>query len=190
MNIKAVVVAVVALTAMSLFAEMKVGTVDMMVLVRNHPNYDTNKTLLTSTEKDYRKKMDGIRNEGDALQEEFKKLMDQYNSPMLNDKAKNDVKGKLQELQKKLMAVDQQYRNEAMNSRQQLQDLEAKLLKATTDDLRKRIAKYAGEKGFDLVLDMNAAPFAKKTLDVTDEVLKAMGVDLKDVKGRDDVEGK
>lgn len=187
---KKLVFAVMAAAAMAASAETKIGTVDMLLLVRNHPNYDTNKTLLMSTEKDYQKKLEGIRSEGDALQEEGKKLMDQLNSPMLNDKAKNEAKAKFQDLQKKLMSIDQQYRSEAMRSRQQLQDLEAKLLKTTTDDLRKRIGKYAEEKGLDLVLDANAAPFAKKTLDVTDDMLKAMGVDLKDVKGRDDVEGK
>ena len=90
------------------------------------------------------------------------------------------------DIQKKLMGIEQRYRSEAMRCRQDLQDLEGRLLKTTTDDLRKRIAKFADEKGYDVILDQNAAPFAKKTYDVTDEILKAMGVDLKAVRGRDE----
>ena len=33
----------VTLSAMVSVAEMKVGTVDLMLLIRNHPNYDANK---------------------------------------------------------------------------------------------------------------------------------------------------
>ena len=54
---KKLMFAVMAVAAMGASAEMKFGTVDMMTLVRNHPNYDSNKTLLTSTDKDYQKKL-------------------------------------------------------------------------------------------------------------------------------------
>ena len=47
-----VIVAAIAATA-----AMKVGSVDLMLLVRNHPNYDSNKALLKSTDKDYQKKL-------------------------------------------------------------------------------------------------------------------------------------
>ena len=69
--------------AMAASAEMKVGTVDLMLLVRNHPNYDSNKALLTSTDKDYQKKLEGVKAEGGKLQEEGKKLMEQMRNPML-----------------------------------------------------------------------------------------------------------
>ena len=58
-----------------------------------------------------------------------------------------------------------------------LQALEGRLLKATTEDLRKRINAFAESEGYDLIVDATAAPFSKKELDVTPEILKAMGVD-------------
>ena len=186
MNIKTVVVALAAMTSLSLFAEMKFGTVDLMKLVRNHPNYESNKTLLASTDKDYQKKLDVIKSEGDALQEEGKKLAEQVRNPMLAAKAKTDIENQLMEIQKKLMGIEQRYRNEAMRCRQDLQDLEGRLLKTTTDDLRKRINKYAESNGYDFILDANAAPFSKSSFDVTDEILKALGVDPKDAKGEDE----
>ena len=186
MNIKTIVSLCAAMASLSLFAEAKFGTVDLMVLVRNHPSYDRDKTLLSSTDKDYQKKLELIKSDGDKLQEEGKKLMEQMESPMLADKAKADVKGKLMDIQKKLMGIEQQYRSEAVHFRQELQDLESRLLKATTDDLRKRISKYAEEKGFDLIIDSNATAYAKPSYDVTPDLLKAMGVDPKTAKGRDE----
>ena len=183
---KKLVFAAMAAIAVSASAEMKVGVVDLMVLIRNHPNYDSNKELLSSTDKDYKKKLDDIKSDGEALQEEGKKLAEQLRSPMLADKAKADVEKRLMEIQQKLVGIEQQYRNEAVRCRQDLQDLEARLLKTTTDDLRKRMAKFAEEKGYDFVFDKTATPFSKAEYDVTDEMLSAMNVDPKSAKGRDE----
>ena len=186
MKSKMVVVAVAALTSLSLFAEAKFGTADLMVLVRNHPSYDRDKTLLSSTDKDYQKKLELIKSDGDKLQEEGKKLMEQMESPMLADKAKADIKTKLMDIQKKLMGIEQQYRSEAVHFRQELQDLESRLLKATTDDLRKRIASFAEANGYDIIFDSNATTYAKASYNVTDAILKEMGVDPKNAKGKDE----
>ena len=172
--------------AMVASAELKLGTVDMMLLVKNHPNYESNKALLESTDKDYQKKLEGVKSEGDSLQNEGKKLMDQMRNPMLTAKAKADIEKQLGEIQQKLMAIEQRYRSEAMRCRQDLQDLEGRLLRTTTDDLRKRINKYAEANGFDLIIDQTAAAYAKKSFDVTDSLLKDLGVDPKDAKGRDE----
>ena len=183
---KNLVLAVVMATAAAASAEMKVGTVDLMLLVKNHPNYESNKTLLTTTDKDYQKKLETIKSEGDKLQEEGRGLAEQMRNPMLTAKAKTEVEGKLMGIQKKLMEIEQRYRSEAMRCRQDLQDLEGRLLKTTTDDLRKRINKFAEEKGYDFIFDTNAAPYSKPAFSVTDELLKAMGVDPKNAKGRDE----
>ena len=183
---KKLIFAMAVAMAMAASAEMKLGTVDMLLLVKNHPNYDSNKTLLTSTDKDYQKKLEKIKSEGDSLQDEGKKLMDQMRNPMLTAKAKADIEKQLGDIQQKLIGIEQRYRSEAMRSRQDLQDLEARLLRTTTDDLKKRIAKYAAANGYDLIFDSNAAAYATSTLDVTDEMLKNLGVDPKEAKGRDE----
>ena len=179
-------VAAGAIAAMSASAEAKLGVVDMLLLVRNHPSYDANKELLSSTDKDFQKKLDAIKAEGEKLQAEGRQLADQLRNPMLADKAKGDIEKQLMDIQKKLVAIEQRYRAEAARCRQDIQDLEGRLLKTTTDNLRKRIAKFAEEKGYDIVLDKQAAPYSKASFDVTDQVLLAMGVDPKDAKGRDE----
>lgn len=167
-------------------ADLKVGTVDMLLLVRNHPNYESNKALLKSTDKDYQKKLDAIKADGEKLQEEGKKLAEQVRNPMLTTKAKADIEGQLMDIQKKLMGIEQRFRSEALRCRQDLQDLESRLLKTTSDDLRKRIAKYAEANGYDLICDLNAVAFAKAEMDVTDAMLQVLGVDPKQAKGRDE----
>ena len=183
---KKFVFALTVVAAMAASAEMKFGTVDLMLLVKNHPNYDSNKTLLTSTDKDYQKKLEKIKSEGDSVQEEGKKLMEQMRNPMLTAKAKADVEKQLGDIQQKLIGIEQRYRSEAVRCRQDLQDLEGRLLKTTTDDLRKRIAKYAAAKGYDLIIDANAAAYAVPTLSVTDEMLKELGINPSEAKGRDE----
>ena len=183
---KNLVFALTLVAAMAASAELKLGTVDMMLLVKNHPNYESNKALLESTDKDYQKKLEGVKSEGDSLQTEGKKLMEQMRNPMLTAKAKADIEKQLGEIQQKLMGIEQRYRSEAVRLRQDLQDLEGRLLRTTTDDLRKRINKYAETNGFDLIIDQTAAAYAKKSFDVTDDLLKDLGVDPKNAKGRDE----
>jgi len=185
--------ALVAATALNATAETsfgktdaKFGNVDILLLVRNHPNYDSNKELLTSTDKDYQKKLSAIKDEGEKLQDEGKKLAEQLRNPILAAKAKTDIEKQLMELQQKLMGIEQRYRSEAMRFRQDLQDLESRLLKTTTDDIRKRITKYAEEKGYDMIFDKTATPYAKPSYEITDDMLRVMGVDPKKAKGRDE----
>ena len=130
--------------------------------------------------------VEGVKAEGGKLQEEGKKLMEQMRNPMLTAKAKADVEKELGDIQQKLIGIEQRYRSEAMRCRQDLQDLEGRLLKTTTDDLRKRLAVFAEKSGYDFIYDVNAVPYAKKGYDVTDEMLKTLGVDPKDAKGRDE----
>lgn len=181
---KKLMFAVTVMAAAVATAEMKIGTVDLMVLVRNHPDYGRNKALIEQTSKDYEAKLGEIKGEGDSLQAEGKKLAEQYRNPMLNDKAKSDIEKKIQEIQQKLLGIEQRYRAKAMSNRQELSDLEGRLLKATTEDLRKRINAIAEKSGYDFVFDKTATPFAKAEYEITDVLLRDMGVDPVKAKGR------
>ena len=179
-----VVLAAIA-ASVAAFADVKIGTVDMMTLVKNHKDYDSNKQLLSSTEKDYHKRLDGMRAELESIQEEGKKLADEYRNPMLAQTAKTKLEGEIAAVQERFMAQQQKMRNQALRDQQELSDLEARLLKRQAEDLKKWIAKFAEAKGYDFILDSSAAIYAKKSSDVTDGVLKEMGVDPKAAKAKD-----
>lgn len=187
---KNLMMAGLAMAAATAFGEMKIGTVDMMLLVRNHPSYEVNKNMLQSTEKDYQKRLDGLKADLDAIQEKGKKLADEYRNPMLAQAAKTKIENDIAKVQAEFMTAQQNLRKEAMANQQQLTDLEARLLKAQAEDLKKRIAAFASKNGYDLVVDASAALFSTKELDVTDEILKAMNVDPKKAKEQEKNESK
>ena len=174
---KKLLMTALAVAATGAFAELKVGTVDMMKLVRNHPSYETNKQFLMNTEKDGQKRIDRMKAELDAIQEEGKRLADDYRNPMLAQAAKTKLENDLTEVQRRFVEQQQKLRSEAMKLQQDLSENEARLLKTQADDLKKRIAVFAEKNGYDFVFDSTVAVFGKPSYDVTDEVLKTMNVD-------------
>ena len=99
---KLIAIAAVAASAVA-FADLKIGTVDMMILVRNQSQYEANKQLLISTEKDYQKRIDAMKADMDSLQDEGKKLADEYRNPMLSQSAKTKLENEMMALQQKLV---------------------------------------------------------------------------------------
>lgn len=172
------------------FAEMKIATVNMLVLARNHPRYEEDEKFLKNKSADLKKLTDDIKAEGETLQSEGKKLMEQFNNPMLNDKAKADLSKQLQDIQKKLIEIEQRYRTEAMRGNDDIQADQNRFMKATAEDIRARIKAYVAKHGINLVLDTAVTAYADESLDITDAILTEMGVDPRKAKGKEKHEGK
>ena len=51
------------------------------------------------------------------------------------------------------------------------------ILKIETDEIREEISAYAKKHGYDIIADSTILAFAKESYDVTDDILKSMGVD-------------
>ena len=187
---KKMMLGTMALCAAAAFGDVKIGTVDMMVLVRNHKSYDTNKKMLQDSEKKDKKELDDTKAELDALQDEGKKLADQARNPMISQSQKDKIEKELLDIQNKYVAGQQKLRTQAMKSQEKLQEFEARLLKSTTEDIRAVVNKSADDNGDDLIIESTGTAFAKKSLDVTNGSLKEMGIDPKYAKGREKDEGK
>ena len=187
---KKMMLGMMALCAATAFGDIKIGTVDMMVLVRNHKSYDTNKKMLQDSEKDYQRELDQAKADLDALQDEGKKVADQARNPMISQAQKDKIEKELLDIQNKYVAGQQKLRAKAMESQQKLQEFEARLLKATTEDIRAAVTKFANDNDYDLIVESTVTAFAKKSFDVTDGILKEMGIDPKYAKGRGKDEGK
>ena len=158
-------------------ADMKIGVVEMMTLVRNHKSYESNKRFLTDSEKESQARLESKRKEVEKIQADGQKLAEEAQNPMLAAARRQELEKQLIEIQKKFVAGQQQLRSEAMRAQQDLQAMETKFLKITGEDLRKTINEFAEKNGYDLVVDSSAVPYFKPAYDVTDGVLKAMGVD-------------
>ena len=164
-------------SAATVFADVKIGTVDMVLLVRNHKNYEDNKRLLTSTEAEYKQKLESKKSDLQSIQDEGRKLADELRNPMLSDATKKSLENRLVEIQNRFIKAQQDIRSEAMRSEQDLSELEARLLRFQAQDIKKSIQAFAEGAGYDMILDSSATLYAKESHDVTDGVLKEMGVD-------------
>ena len=187
---KKLMIAGLMVAATAAFGAMKVGTVDMTLLVRNHRSYESNKKYLQNTEKKYQQELDAMKTELDELQEEGRKLADELRNPMLAEAAKQKAEKSIVDIQQRFVRKQQELRTAAMKKQQQLGEAEAGMLKVQAEDLKAQIAKFAEKAGYDLIVDSAATLYAGKGLDVTDEILKAMDVDPKEARAKEKNEGK
>ena len=161
---------------MTASANMKFGTVNLEMLIKNHPSHESNRSLVKSTADDYRKKMESKQEKAKALVDEGKKIQSDWQNPMLSAAAKADLQKKIEEVQRKLFAIQQEMRTEDQRCQEELADLQQRLFKIEKKDVETKLAEFAKDEGYDLIVDMAACGFAKPELDVTDAVLKKMGV--------------
>ena len=167
--------AVAAMMAAS--AELKIGTVNMVDLVRLHPNHESNRTLVKTTDSEYKAKLDAKQDELKEIADEGKKSQSDLQNPMLSTQARAAAQKKLEGIQKRFLDGQQEMRQMATRFQNDLGELESRLIKLETDDIRAKISAYAKENDYDLIADSTILAFAKESFDVTDEILKAMGVD-------------
>jgi len=163
--------------ALTAVAEMKVGTVNMVDLVRLHPDHDKNRTLVKTTDTDYKAKLDAKQDELKEIADEGKKAQSDLQNPMLSTQARADAQKKLEGIQQRFLSEQQDLRQMATRFQTDLSELESRLIKLETDDIREKISAYAKAHGYDFIADGSMLAFSKESYDVTDEILKAMGVD-------------
>ena len=174
---KKLAIALACVTGLTAFADLKVGPVNMVDLVKLHPSYESNKALLKSTDKDYKAKLDKRQDEIKAIADEGKKAQEDLSNPMLSASAKASAQKKLEGVQRRYIAARQDMEAEVRRYQSELSDLEARLMKLQTEEIRAKITAYAKEKGYDMIIDSTMLAFSKESLEVTDDILRAMNVD-------------
>ena len=158
-------------------AAMKIGTVNMVDLVRLHPSHESNRTLVKTTDSDYKTKLDAKQDELKEIADEGKKLQSDLQNPMLSASARAEAQKKIEGVQQRFLAHQQEMRQMAARYQTDLGELESRLLKIETEDIREKINAYAKKHGYDIIADSSMLAFSKDSLDVTDDILKAFGVD-------------
>lgn len=173
---KKIVFAGVCMVAAVVSAGLKIGTVNLEILIKNHPSHESNRTLVKSTADDYRTKMESRQERAKSFVDEAKKLQTDWQNPMLSANAKADIQKKMEDVQRKLFALQQEMRAEDQRYQEELADLQQRLFKIEKKDVEDKLAEFAKANGYDLIVDVAACGFSKPDLDVTDAVLKKMGV--------------
>ena len=177
MDMKKTLAALSCMACMAAAADLKIGTVNMVELVKLHPSYETNKALLKSTDKDYKAKLDKRQDDLKAIADEGKKAQEDLSNPMLSASAKATAQKNLEGVQRRYIAARQDMEAEVRRYQNDLSELEGRLMKLQTEDIREKITAYAKENGYDMIIDATMLAFSKKSFDVTDDILRAMKVD-------------
>ncbi len=174
---KKIVMMAAMAAALAASAEMKVGTVNMIDLVRLHPSHESNRTLVKTTDSEYKAKLDAKQDELKEIADEGKKAQGDLQNPMLSAQARAAAQKKLEGIQKRFLEGQQEMRQMATRFQGDLSELESRLIKLETEEIRAKINAYAKENGYDFIADSTILAFSKDSYDVTDDILKAMGVD-------------
>ena len=174
---KKVLMTLVVMAAMAGSAELKVASGDRVERVTLHPRHEDDRKLLKSKDADYKKRLDEKREAIEKIEKEFRDAQQEAQNPMLTENAKKIAFAKLEDLQKRGIAAQGEYRNAAQEYQADLQKLETDLMRAVTSSIRDKIEEFAKQKGYDVILDVTTTPYVAKSLDVTDDVLRLFGVD-------------
>ena len=172
-------VCIAAMAASVMAAQDKIAVVNMVDLVRFHPSRERDRKLMQDTEKDFQSRLDKQRDRFEELRNEYEKAVKEARSPALNDKAKNEAEEKAMRHRDVLAEADRDLRQEMQKLQRELSELDTRLLRQVTGDIREILTKFAQEKKYNMVLDSTTMAYHDPALDVTDEILKRMGVDPK-----------
>lgn len=168
-----------ATAATVMMAQEKTAVVNMVDLVRFHPSRERDRKLMQDTEKEYQAKLDKQRDRFEELRNEYEKAVKEARSPALSEKAKADAEDKAVKYRDVLADADRDLRQEVQKLQRELSDLDTRLLRQVTSDIREVINKYAQESGVGIILDGTTIAYFDPKLEVTDDVLKRLGVDPK-----------
>jgi len=167
------------LAATMVMAQEKTAVVNMVDLVRFHPSRERDRKLMQDTEKEFQSKLDKQRDRFEQLRNDYEKAVKEARNPALNEKARAEAEDKAMKHRDVLAEADRDLRQEMQKLQRELGDLDTRLLRQVTGDIREVLSKFAQEGKFTIVLDGTTMAYFDPKLEVTDEVLKRMGVDPK-----------
>jgi Skp family chaperone for outer membrane proteins len=160
-------------------AQEKTAVVNMVDLVRFHPSRERDRKLMQDTEKEYQAKLDKQRDRFEQLRGDYEKAVKEARNPALNDKARAEAEDKAIKHRDVLSEADRDLRQEMQKLQRDLGDLDTRLLRQVTGDIRDVLTKFAQDNKYSMIFDSTTMAYSDPQLEVTDAVLKRMGVDPK-----------
>jgi len=167
------------MAAAMVVAQEKTAVVNMVDLVRFHPSRERDRKLMQDTEKEFQAKLDKQRDRFEQLRDDYEKAVKEARNPALNEKARAEAEDKAMKHRDVLAEADRDLRAEMQKLQRELGDMDARLLRQVTGDIREVLTKFSQENKYGIVLDGTTMAYFDPKLDVTDDVLKRMGVDPK-----------
>ncbi len=166
---KSIILTLCACAASALFAQ-KIAIVDVDALLRDHPNTESDKKTVEMTLDEYSKERDVLRaglEKKDAIVGQ--KYRDAQN-PIFGADKKEQLKAEAVKLQRELQAEVAAAEQKMAQRTKDLQDLEARLIRRSTEDIQAKVSEYAKAKQIDVVLLKAATVYVADATDITKEV--------------------
>jgi Skp family chaperone for outer membrane proteins len=173
---KTILALALVMSASTLLASEKIAVVNMVDLVRHHPSRERDRKLMEETEKEFQSKLDKQRDRFEELRGDYEKVVKEARNPALNDTARLEAEDNAIKHREVLAQAERDLLNERKKLQEELGDLDARLLRQITTELRTLITKYAEEKKLDAVYDSTTMAYFNPRLEVTDEILRRMDV--------------
>jgi len=151
-------------TASAQDSEYKIGVVDMQAVLAG---YDKRKSKYEELQKQVEALQSGI----DAMSNKIQKARDDYEA-----RKKSLTAEQLLELESKINADYSDYQNELRKSQQQIDSMEALVLREVVKDIQAAIEEVATKGNYHLVLNKESGPrgavlYVHTTLEITSQIL-------------------
>ncbi len=156
-----------------------IAVVDMNDLVRLHKNTPQDKNTLEMKLKDFQKERDELRANLETMGMELEKAAKEVDNPVLSEKNRINAREAAMKLQRDLIAAERAAQEKMAGRQREMQEDETRFLRRTSEDIRQNIKAYAESKKIDIVIDMQALPYFNTSVEITDDILRLMGVDPK-----------
>lgn len=143
-------------------AETKIGTVDMRAILAASPQA---KNVAEKLKNEFKAREEKIVAVEKGLKEKAEKL--QRNGAVMSEAEKTKLEKDIVTAQRDLQRLQNEFREDA-NMRQQEET------KKLLDKINTVIQEVAKKDNYDLIIHIDAAPFASKQVDITDKVMKAI----------------
>lgn len=143
-------------------AELKIGIIDMRAIINNAPQA---KEAMEKLKKEFKAREDKIVTAEKSLKEKAEKL--QRNSAVMSDAEKSKLEKEVVSGQRELQHLQAEFREDAALRQQEE-------MKKIMDKVNTVVEDVAKKEKYDLIIHKDVVPFAVKTVDVTDKVIKAI----------------
>ena len=176
---KAGMMLAVALAAMMGVAQDKTVVVNMIDLVRFHPSRERDQKLMLDMEKEFQDKLDRQRKRFEELRDSYEKVAKEARNPALSEKARLEAENKATVQRDVVAEAELDLRKNLQDFQRQLSEQDTRLLRQVTGDIREVVTKFAKDNKIAVIMDGSTLAYFDPKLDVTDDVLRKMGVDPK-----------
>jgi len=153
------------------FGQLKIGYVNSQRVLASLPSAIEARNKLEQESTAWREELQEMEREFQERQEQL-----QQQSMLLSEEKKNEKAAELQDL----LVRAQQYQNQKWGDGGEFYRRQAELLQPVYDQINEAIKKVRSNEGYDFILDAVNLLDADEKYDLTDELLKELGVDSSD----------